>query len=200
MKQYAKKQVHASWQDHLKNIRKALPQSHQVPASRAELGRHKESGEVWLSLGHGASKCAFLRPDARLLPSWDHRSPARLKKHSAQRSPLCSREAAGSVHRGQLEDVSCLYCRATPLPKSTAQTSQSPGQKKNGIFGRTEIFPLPYSSLDIIVVKNVNVYLKRGSLFAFPYFGSACFELFDTLKCKILQVSIQMLKVVQHGI
>lgn len=101
----------------------------------------KKVGSVWLSLGHGGYEMRFLCLDGQLLPG--RGGPARLRRHWARQAPVCSCEAAGSVHRGQLEDVSCLYCRAAPLPKSTAQTSQSPGQKKNGIFGRSEIPPLP---------------------------------------------------------
>lgn len=119
-----------------------------------------------------------------------------LRKLWAPQAPACSCEAACSVHRGQPEDVRCLHCGAALLPKGTTQTSQSPGQRKNGISGFFRPAPLW-----ILLWPRTWMFLySGGSLLAFPHFGSACTELFDTVKCKILQGSIQMLKEEQHGI
>lgn len=44
---------------------------------------------------------------------------------------LCG--AAGSVHRGQCEDVCCLHCKAT----LSQQTFKRPHQKKTSVFGKS---------------------------------------------------------------
>lgn len=76
--------MHSSQQHHLKKCQKQqkqdLPQSLHVPGSREKLGSHIEGGEVWLSLGHGASKCASCVPTVAVLWDWGGTELGRLRR------------------------------------------------------------------------------------------------------------------------
>lgn len=50
-----------SQRHHFKNVRKDKKKKKSI-GSREKLGSHKEGGEVWLSIGHGASKCTSCVP------------------------------------------------------------------------------------------------------------------------------------------
>lgn len=159
---------------------------HNLPCAKKQRTT-KEGGEVCPSFCHGAKSPPGLSPS-----QWDWGSfePCRLRR--ARVKPP-ARFTGVSPRMWGVCTAEPRCCQRAP------RRPQSPGQRKNGISGRSAFFrPAP---LWILLWPRTWMSLySGGSLLAFPHFGSACAELFDTAKCKILQGSIQMLKEEQHGI
>lgn len=148
----------------------------------------EEGGEVCPSFCHGAKSPPGLSPS-----QWDWGSfePRRLRR--ARVKPP-ARFTGVSPRMWGICTAEPRCCQRAPRRPLTA-----PARERMVFLEGLNFFrPAP---LWILLRPRTWMFLySGGSLLAFPHFGSACAELFDTVKCKIMQGSIQMLKEEKHRI